>query len=144
MLQPGGWRIACDYLADLDPRPLGPGKVLEVLDGWTDDLSGRLGGNLWGPARKALNLFVRDLAYNAWTRPEYRLADCEGELEVPLDGVVMAKIRGWSNKRLRTVTVKSLTPGDSAEYQAEASRYARDEGLDARVHLDLLLWGDPL
>ncbi len=114
---------------------------MSALDEWTEELVGR--DIPWGPARKSLNLFLRDLSYNYMTRIEYGLADCERDLEVPLDGKVMAAIRRekQSAAYLQQLAVKRLTPEISATYQHEAGLIAKKKGI-FRVELDLEWWSE--
>ena len=84
----------------------------------------RVGGR-WGPARKSLNLFLRDVTYNYLLRDAHGLARREAELEVPLAGIVMSKIRGCGHANLPEISVVSLTSAVSAGYQQAASTLAQ-------------------
>lgn len=100
----------------------------------------------WGAARKALNLFLRDVCYNAalahalgLPRSEKAWTERLQWLEVPLDGQVARELRKW-NKWLPAWTgIRKLDPTVSRRYQASALRLADELGT-ARVHLDIALW----
>lgn len=97
----------------------------------------------WGAARKALNLFFRDVGYNKY------LADSLGipillkknvdeitNLEVPLDRDVATALNELFPDLPKCTSIKSLTSKVSNEYQAKAKTYAFERGI-ARIHLDL-------
>ena len=135
MLKNGGRRIVCTYLAQINLDEIEPTKLSKALDRWTEELSREL-GDRWGPARKALNLFLRDASYNVWTRARYKFEAFESHLEVPLDGKVMKAIQRESGVALPTVAVKRLTPEVSTQYQNTAQSLA-EKARTLRVHLDL-------
>lgn len=133
--------MICSQLADIDlsdPIKLG---VSEALSRWTAQLVASTGS--WGPSRKALNLFLRDVSYNHWTRKHYRFEQFEHELELPLDGVVMKALRVRDPSLPTPPAVKNLRQATSEVFQSAARRIAADDGL-VRVHLDLALWGGGL
>jgi hypothetical protein len=115
----------------------------EQLDKATADLQSRVAalGCKWGAARKSLNLFVRDAAYNHYLRSEYRLDDIEGWLEVPLDGQVAEGLAAepGGDSLPAWPGVRDLSPKISREYQRFAEQVASRRGR-ARVHLDLEYW----
>ena len=51
------------------------------------------GARNWGAARKALNIFLRDVLYNHYLRSRHHLDRLEEWLEVPLDRDVAAALR---------------------------------------------------
>jgi hypothetical protein len=115
-----------------------------ALDRHTSALSKCLSGKdgeKWGVARKSLNLFLRDAAYNFYLRQRYHLDAISRLLEVPLDSRVGHQLRDEpEGKRLRAwKTVKGLTPELSDEFQGVAARVAERKRTD-RVHLDLEYW----
>ncbi|NGM18429.1 hypothetical protein G3576_00265 [Roseomonas stagni] len=110
----------------------------EVLQQWTDTVQVDLGFP-FGAARKALNLFVRDLSHNIWMRELLLLDAVENKLEVPLDGIVMQNLRKRCPRRLPAVSVIGLTPSISERYQQYASEIAASMGT-FRVHLDIDWW----
>ena len=100
----------------------------------------------WGAARKALNLFLRDVCYNAalahalgLPRSEKAWTERLQWLEVPLDGQVARELRKWDNRLPAWKGIRKLDPTVSSRYQASALRLADELGT-ARVHLDLALW----
>lgn len=102
---------------------------------------GRAKGN-WGAARKAINIFLRDVIYNKQLCDWYKLKHLELWLEVPLDSYVVDGIK--KDKRVgeklpKWKSIKSLSKKDSCEFQKIARNVARREGIN-RIHLDLKYW----
>ena len=101
----------------------------------------------WGAARKGLNLFFRDVTYNQFLAQYYgiprgfkRYNQFVQHLEVPLDKEVGLRIRRDSGGMApRWISIKTLTPNISENYQSYALRIAKDLGV-ARVNLDLIYW----
>lgn len=98
-------------------------------------------GRAWGRARKALNIFLRDVTYNADLRDYYGLAKIRGWLEVPLDSHVALGLKSereglclppWRG-------IKNLRPEISEQYQAVATAIAKRYGISP-VDLDVLYW----
>jgi hypothetical protein len=141
MLAVGGRRLVCNYLSGIDLTALRDGVFPPLLDRWSDELSGRL-DQRWGPARKAINLFLRDVTYNVWLRDAHSLPGIEAALELPLDGVIMSAIRRLDSTGLPKVSVIGLTRELSEGYQQAAAGIAAAKGI-ARVHLDVVLWPPP-
>ncbi len=133
----GGRKIVCEMLSEIRIEGLAADNFESELNRWTDDLAAQINGR-WGPARKALNLFLRDLAYNVWIEREHKLSRLHGLFEVPLDGIVMGKLRAFGPE-LQKVWVKDLNRSLSDQYQAIAQSMAKKRGV-ARMHLDLALW----
>jgi hypothetical protein len=101
-----------------------------------------LNGRHWGSARKFLNIFIRNCAYNRFLCEAYQLDQVEQWMEVPLDshvasGLIDAMPKGVSLPRWRTVI--GLNPEISDIWQAAAQAVADKEGC-YRVHLDVLFW----
>jgi hypothetical protein len=119
---------------------------VELLDSETQHIRHQLprGARHWGTARKALNIFLRDVLNHLYLRKHYRLGRIEPWLEVPLDKQVAGCLsRDFRSGDLPKWTgVKYLKPGDSAAYQKVAATVAADKKyrLRARVHLDLYYW----
>ena len=114
---------------------------LTYLDTTTTRLQEALpaGTRHWGAARKALNIFLRDLLYNSYLAPLYGLVPLRLWLEVPLDKDV-AKGLGEAGVSLpRWLGIKHLSPAMSALYQSAASAVAAERGL-ARVDLDVFFY----
>jgi hypothetical protein len=95
----------------------------------------------WGTARKALNLFLRDVLYNSYLCEHYRFKKVEKNLEIPLDRYTMGGIRkdARDNSLLRPTTIIGLTPAVSKRYQCAAKKIAEQKGI-SRVQLDLIYW----
>lgn len=120
------------------------------LDEVTVELQAQLPGaarDYWGAARKFLNIFLRDCAYNRFISEAYDLARLEPWMEVPLDSHVAKGIKaeqpsGYTLPRWRTVI--RLMPEESDIWQDAARQIAAADGL-APVHLDLRYYnGDHL
>ena len=117
---------------------------LDQLDEATVTLQSALpaGARHWGAARKALNLFLRDVVYCSDLASHYRLQVIRTWLEVPLDSYVTRGLHSYpdlSDDLPQWSAIKSLTPQTSDKYQHVASLVARKEGL-ARVDLDVIFW----
>jgi len=114
-----------------------------ILDEHTNDLMVTFpkGARHWGTARKALNLYLRDVLYNRYLSRHFGFRKVEKWLEVPLDSYVAKAIRkGFGIKDLPPWKgIKYLTPESSQAYQEAARRLASKGGF-ARVHLDVLFW----
>lgn len=105
------------------------------------------GGRSWGAARKALNLFFRELVYNKFLADRfglpvdfYQFNETVQHLEVPLDRDVALELINHSTAPLpKWKSIKSLMPTTSRQFQAAARTIADSKGI-ARVHLDLIYW----
>ena len=98
-------------------------------------------GRPWGTARKALNLFMRDVLYNRYLNRHFGINGLEPWLEVPLDSAVakgLKKHAGWGNLP-QWPGLKNLHPETSDRFQGFALDHARAQGIE-RVHLDVYLW----
>jgi hypothetical protein len=95
----------------------------------------------WGTARKALNIFLRDVLYNTYLARELGFRRVERWLELPLDSYTVKALRGQASAWLlpRWPGVANVDRDDYALYQAAAARVGRERGL-ARVHLDVFWW----
>lgn len=143
---PGVIDMAQRFLSALDIHTFAVNdekSFLEVLDATTAKLQQRLPDNSqhWGAARKALNLFLRDICYNRFLSQKYSLDMLEPWMEIPLDSLVAAALKrhvgrgglpGWSG-------LKGLTPSVSLRFQRAARDWADAEGI-SRVHLDMRIW----
>ena len=98
----------------------------------------------WGLARKLLNLFLRDAAYNRYLSQRFGLRRVERWMEVPLDSHVGTQLRASSDGRHlpRWKTVVGLTSDVSAAFQKVATTVARRKGV-TRVDLDVYYWRNP-
>jgi hypothetical protein len=95
----------------------------------------------WGPARKALNIFLRDACYNAFLRKEYDLGGVEPFLETPVDSrIALALHKEASDQKLpHWESIVRLTGEQHRAYQAAAITVARRFGTYP-AHLDLWFW----
>ena len=118
-------------------------SFLAVLDTTTDELRRRLplGSRHWGAARKALNLFLRDICYNGFLSHRYSLAGLEPWMEIPLDSLVAVALKRHAGKGALPSWpgLKGLTPAVSVRFQYAARDWADTEGI-SRVHLDMRIW----
>ncbi len=118
-------------------------SFLAVLDTMTDELRRRLPqySRHWGAARKALNLFLRDICYNRFLAHRYSLAGLERWMEIPLDSLVAVALKKRVGRgRLPSWPgLKGLTPPLSLRFQHVARDWAEAEDI-SRVHLDMRIW----
>jgi hypothetical protein len=102
------------------------------------------GAQKWGPARKAMNIFMRSVVYTSPLADEYGLWNLLPYLEVPLDsytGKALAdEPEGAGLPKWKSVV--GLTPDLSNEYQGAALRVARRMGVH-RADLDVYYWRPP-
>ncbi len=98
-------------------------------------------GRPWGAARKALNLFLRDILYNKYLSSEFEIEMIEPWLEVPLDSAVARGLKSEAGRgRLpQWPGLKNLNSDASYTYQNFAATYANSLDVE-RVHLDMYLW----
>lgn len=95
----------------------------------------------WGAARKAINLYFRDLVYNADLSMYFQLKPVRELLEVPLDkDVATGLLDQPEGKSLpKWTSIKGLQPKTSAAYQAVAAKVASRHQV-CRVDLDVFFW----
>jgi hypothetical protein len=98
----------------------------------------------WGLARKLLNIFLRDAAYNRYLSHHFGLWRVERWMEVPLDSHVGKQLRASPEGRHlpRWKTVIGLACEKSKAFQKVATRVARRKGV-TRVDLDVYYWRNP-
>lgn len=104
-------------------------------------------GKSWGAARKGLNLFFREIAYNKFFSDYYDFPRDFVEfnekfnfLEVPLDRDVALGIYNETDMNLpKWKSIKTLNQKSSDLYQVAANKIAESEKT-ARVNLDLKYW----
>ena len=99
------------------------------------------GAKNWGTARKAINLFLRDVLYNSYLNKNYSFRKIEKYLEVPLDSFVVKGIKKNSKKNSlpKWKGIKYLNHNESKIFQSKASEIAKKKKF-AKVHLDLIYW----
>lgn len=82
-------RSAREFLSELNLKQFSVRKSIfeKRLDSETEKLKEKFpkGGRYWGPARKAINIFLRDALKNRTLRDHYKLNRIENYLEIPLD-----------------------------------------------------------
>ena len=99
----------------------------------------------WGAARKALNLFFREVVYNKFIADYYKLPNnfkkfnvAVRSMELPLDKFTGTAIHKYSNNTAPVwKSIKKLSLDDSNSYQLKADVIAN--GI-AKIHLDLAYW----
>jgi len=129
-------KAAQKYLAVVDLAEFNAEKeeeFLSALDVQTDRLRAALpsGAQHWGAARKALNVFLRDVCYNRFLCEKHGLASLEDWMEIPLDGLVAQALKRKAGRgRLpRWPGISELTPDVSGPFQAFARRIAASMGI---------------
>jgi len=100
-----------------------------------------INGRPWGAARKAINLFLRDVLYNQYLHRQFSFGKVERWLEVPLDSAVAQGLKNEAGRGAlpRWPGLKHLESDVSAEFQEFASAHAHTHGIE-RVHLDMYFW----
>lgn len=97
----------------------------------------------FGAARKALNLFFRDILYNSRLVQHYELNTSIhylSQLEIPLDNQTAKKIiEAVPTTRKNWKGIKYLLPGDNTMLQDTATGIAIENQI-ARVDLDVYFW----
>jgi hypothetical protein len=142
MIEKDAHRSICEALASL---PLACSPSGREYRCWLDERTGELQkftAGRFGPARKAMNLFMRTVCYDNSLSSHFKLRGLMASLEVPLDSKVMVGLRhlcGDCLNGVRPSSVKHLTPHASDRFQTAASCLARANEL-YRVDLDLWLW----
>jgi hypothetical protein len=116
-------------------------QFARVLEQYTNELQNSFPENSknWGAARKALNIFLRDVVYNKYLCERLNLEQIESWLELPLDKYVAEFLCIYDKNLPRWHSIKYLSKEDSQLYQLAAARLANEKGV-ARIHLDLWLW----
>lgn len=103
--------------------------------------------NNFGAARKALNLFFRDVVYNQPLSKYHKLKLSSkhiAQLEVPLDSyTTKGIIRSFPDLKKRWKGIKHLCINVSDEFQ-EAAEEIAIENNTFRVHLDVFYWRENL
>jgi hypothetical protein len=101
----------------------------------------RKGELSWGGARKVVNIFLRDVFYNADLRDRLSLNGIRSWLELPLDSHVALGLQGDLGGISLTEWpgIKCLTPEINDEYQQAATWVAKERQV-SRVDLDVFYW----
>jgi len=119
-------------------------RYQEWLDARTRELRERFPADAqnWGPARKALNIFMRSAAYMGPLASEFQLERIVPFLEVPLDShVACGLIKAPEGEGLLPAwkSIISLTADRNRMYQSVASNVARRMRVH-RADLDVFFW----
>lgn len=150
-LGPGRFvQTAREFLGGLDLSPLATLDSSEYpkwLEVQTQALMSKFPRPFWGPARKAINIFMTMASLNRFSYEAYALERLAYVLEVPLDNVVEGKLRKFGrNRRLFTQgefpkwkSIKVLDSINSEKYQQIAQTMAKELEIP-RARLDVVLW----
>lgn len=142
----GVLRAAQLFLAKVSLSKI-PRSDLNEFEEWLDWQTKKLlealpvKGKPWGTARKAMNLFLRDVLYNRYLCYKSGLETIEPWLEIPLDSAVAKGLKrlGQRGQLPSWPGLKKLTKPVSQRFQEFASELAEQEGVE-RIHLDIYLW----
>lgn len=95
----------------------------------------------WGAARKALNLFLRDICYNKFLSSKYKLSNSENWMEIPLDSFVSNSLKRHVKRGQLPLWpgLNKLTSEISFKFQCVAKKVAKSQNI-SRIHLDMQLW----
>ncbi len=136
--------ICRKFCMAMDLSKYTPKSFKTQLDKDTRKLLKRLGmkETQWGTARKAINLFLRDVFYNKYLVPVYKMGKLDYLLEVPLDTQVADKIKRYSQgEDLIWHGIKHTTESENKAFQDAANQIANENiSINFRVHLDLIFW----
>lgn len=137
---------AQQFLADVSLSKV-PRSDLNSFERWLDRETENLlnvfpiRGRPWGTARKALNLFLRDVLYNRYLCNKFGLMTIKPWLEIPLDSAVANGLKrlGQRGQLPRWPGLKRLTKPVSQIFQDFAGEFAEENEIE-RIHLDIYLW----
>jgi hypothetical protein len=94
----------------------------------------------WGAARKAINLFLRDVAYSKYLNEYFELDSIIPFLEIPLDSYTALWIcKEYEHDLPKWNGIKNLKHDDSDCFQKAAAVIAEKRKIK-RVDLDILYW----
>lgn len=94
----------------------------------------------WGHARKAMNIFMRDVLYSRYLHVELcKSNQIEAWLEIPVDSFVANGLRKKDSSLPKWKSLTKLGKDDHSMYQKFAQSYAKKENTK-RVHLDLVFF----
>lgn len=149
---PGVIKISRKYFRSIDLKEFRRKLISKHYSGYLDDHTKKLKNKFppkaksWGAARKGLNLFFREVAYNHYLAHYLDIStDFDtnlkllSNLEVPLDKDVATGLIEKYNNLPPWKSIKSLTGDESKKFQEMAKEYARTIQT-SRVHLDLEFW----
>lgn len=143
--------VAIEFLGGLDLNPLKTKDPFEY-PGWLNAQAEKLMTklppikNIWGQARKAINIFMTMASLNRFLNEEYGLERLEDVLEVPLDKEVGTKLWDFGQKQgmipnhfPKWTTITALDSANSEKYQQIALAMAEKLRI-SRGRLDVILW----
>lgn len=113
-----------------------------MLNQYTKRLASRFqgeGNGNWGAARKAINLFFRDVVYNRFLCNYYGLSSIHKWLELPMDRHCYEGLKEDCKKIGQWPGIKHLSWTLHNEFQIIASELANKRGI-CRVDLDVWYW----
>jgi hypothetical protein len=141
-------RAAQEFLTHIDLKPLrtiDPSGYPAWLECETRALMERppFNDELWGPARKSMNIFMVMASLNRFLCAAYALDHLEGVLEVPLDNRVARKLLARAKGRSREevpqwMSIKKLDRENSEKFQKLAEEMATELAIP-RGRLDVAL-----
>jgi hypothetical protein len=141
-------KIARNFLSKLNLKKflVNESKFEKQLNDETERLRKKFPrkGQHWGAARKAINIFLRDVLYNKFLCDRLKFNRIEHYLEIPIDRYTANGIREDSKKGFqRWNGVIHLTEEMNKKYQEAASDIAKNKYNKykiERVHLDSMYW----
>ncbi len=157
----GAVRVARDFLAGLDLGRLGDlrneAAFMRQLNEHTNELKARLqacrakqgsvrnNAELWGSARKVINVFLCEAYFNRVLAWRYGLRRIRQWLEVPLDSELAAAIRNEAeqyglNGLPAFPAIIRLDENTGQMFQHCASEVAKRRALPARIYLEVVTW----
>lgn len=137
-------KAAQKYLAKIDLNIFQTNievDFLKTLDRETEKLKTAfpMESQHWGAARKALNIFLRDIFYNRFLSCKVKFN--EEWMEIPLDRLVATALKriGKRGQLPPWPGLNQLNPETNHIFQVFAKDVASKEGI-TRAHLDVILW----
>ncbi|MFP3801156.1 hypothetical protein [Paraburkholderia sp. SIMBA_027] len=115
----------------------------KMLDRYTKRLANSFpdaGKGNWGAARKALNIFLRDVVYNRTLSDHYGVEHIHEWLELPMDRHCYDGLARLASEKVGVwPKIKYLKPHENVYFQNVASEVAKQESI-FRVDLDIVFW----
>lgn len=139
--------IAISYLKNIDLREFSninnELKFTDKLNYHTELLQKKLPNRSWGAARKALNIFLFQVAHDIYLSKAYNLRKIVPFLEVPLDNLNAKGLVKEAKRRhlkLHWHSIKDLHKDDSDKFQKFAKQFAKEKYNCERCYLELYFW----
>jgi len=144
---------AREFLAKMDMtelRSIDPSNYADWLERQTQLLMHQFPQacrTCWGPARKAVNIFMTMAALSRHLSEADGLTRLEHVMETPLDGIAEKKLRSWGKEQRvfsradfpKWKSIKALDITNSNKYQQIALALAKEKSVP-RGRLDIMLW----